>query len=329
MKTITRPGLAVVVAIVSIVLINTAKAEPTEFEWSSTTGFLSSRSQTAIEEITGQTAFPVLNGTRWVVPGDMSGVFVYDRDRADPPLQFGNFTHYVGASFAATSYLSTATGLIGTTTADIGRVIVSDSGGGQNGNQDVVNVNLCCGTGFTVGSWRATGSSVVWVGEGFQNGQELPVTLPPAGAAEPLGLINFFNEATGENVSILSVGLDLREAVQTVEIDIKPGSDPNCFNINGHGVIPVAILGSPVFFISDIDQTSLTFGGLSVQVRGNKYPQCNGEYSNDDEFLDLVCHFEDDSSAWVEGGDEATLSGKLLGVGGSKFEGTDSICLVP
>ena len=32
-----------------------------------------------------------------------------------------------------------------------------------------------------------------------------------------------------------------------VEIDIKPGSDPNCFNNNGHGVIPVAILSSNNF----------------------------------------------------------------------------------
>ena len=32
----------------------------------------------------------------------------------------------------------------------------------------------------------------------------------------------------------------LTEIVETVAIDIKPGSDPNCININGHGVIPVA-----------------------------------------------------------------------------------------
>ena len=32
-----------------------------------------------------------------------------------------------------------------------------------------------------------------------------------------------------------------------VAIDIKPGSDPNCFNNDGHGVIPVAILSSTDF----------------------------------------------------------------------------------
>jgi hypothetical protein len=51
-----------------------------------------------------------------------------------------------------------------------------------------------------------------------------------------------------------------------VEIDIKPGSYPNCFNINGHGVIPVAILGSADFDVAQIDVTTLDFAGLQVRV---------------------------------------------------------------
>ena len=35
-----------------------------------------------------------------------------------------------------------------------------------------------------------------------------------------------------------------------VGIDVKPGSCPNCFNPTGHGVIPVAILGSDVFEVT-------------------------------------------------------------------------------
>lgn len=113
-----------------------------------------------------------------------------------------------------------------------------------------------------------------------------------------------------------------------VTIDIKPGSDPNCFNINGHGIIPVAILGSGDFDVSQIDLTSLSFGGLEIRVRGNKGPLCSFEYSNDDDYLDLVCHFEDDADAWVTGDGEATLTGNLLD-DGSSFEGTDLICVVP
>jgi len=112
-----------------------------------------------------------------------------------------------------------------------------------------------------------------------------------------------------------------------VDIDIKPGSDPNCFNINGHGVIPVAILGSPNFDVSTIDLSTLSFGGLDVRVRGNKGSLCSTEYSNEDEFLDLVCHFEDDPENWELGNDTATLTGELYD--GKPIEGTDSICIVP
>lgn len=115
----------------------------------------------------------------------------------------------------------------------------------------------------------------------------------------------------------------------TVEvlIDIKPGSDPNCFNINGHGVIPVAILGSGDFDVYDVNLESLSFGGLEVRVRGNKGPLCSIEYLNQDAYPDLVCHFEDNASAWEPGEGEATLTGELMDA--TSFEGADSICVVP
>jgi hypothetical protein len=115
-----------------------------------------------------------------------------------------------------------------------------------------------------------------------------------------------------------------------VAIDIKPGSDPNCFNINGHGVIPVAILGAEDFDVTEIDLASLSFGGLEVRMRGNKGPLCSLDYSNEDAYLDLVCQFEDDSSAWETGAGEATLTGNLFeAYGSTPFEGADSICVVP
>lgn len=116
---------------------------------------------------------------------------------------------------------------------------------------------------------------------------------------------------------------------QPINIDIKPGSDPNCFNINGHGVIPVAILGSADLDVMDIKtDDTLSFNGLEVRVRGKKGPLCSIEDSNGDEFLDLVCHFEDEASEWVVNSNEsATLTGELLD--GTSIKGTDSICIVP
>jgi hypothetical protein len=121
-----------------------------------------------------------------------------------------------------------------------------------------------------------------------------------------------------------------------VDIDIKPGSDPNCFNINGHGVIPVAILGSADFDVSQIDPSTLMFGGLEVRVKGKGTPQCSVEdVSGDftypegapDGEPDLVCQFVDNSELWVPDNSTATLTGELLD--GTPFEGGDEICIVP
>ena len=116
-------------------------------------------------------------------------------------------------------------------------------------------------------------------------------------------------------------------AVVEVNIDIKPGSDPNCFNINGHGIIPVAILGSAELDVGDIDVDTLSFGGLKVRVRSVKGPLCSMDYSNEDEFVDLVCHFEDDPAKWTPDNDTAELTGELTD--GTRIKGTDSICVVP
>lgn len=42
-----------------------------------------------------------------------------------------------------------------------------------------------------------------------------------------------------------------------VDIDIKPGSDPNCINTKNLGLVPLAILGSADFDVTIIDQTTL------------------------------------------------------------------------
>jgi len=112
-----------------------------------------------------------------------------------------------------------------------------------------------------------------------------------------------------------------------ISIDIKPNETPNCFNINGHGVVPVAIFGSDVFDVNQVDFGSLSFGGLSVRVRGNKGPLCSTEYSNGDAHLDLVCQFEDDATNWSAGETTAELTGNFYD--GTAFKGSDDICVVP
>ncbi len=136
-----------------------------------------------------------------------------------------------------------------------------------------------------------------------------PVVLEIGGAEIPI--------APGEEINLPSI-----------LIDIKPGSHPNCFNIDGQGVIPVAVLGSATFDVTLIHQGSLSFGGLLVRIKGNALPSCGLEDTNADGFDDLVCHFEDDeATSWTTGDAWAELSGFLHD--GTAISGIDSICIVP
>ena len=292
-------------------------AEPTTFEWSSTTGFIFSRSQAAIEAVTGQTAFQ--SGPFFVVEGSMNGQFTYDPANAQPPQFFGNFAIYAGANVNANSSLFGNSGLIGSLSGGTGSVSISDNGGGPGQNQDVVNINHCCGTDFQVGDWLATSAAVVWVGDGFQDGLELPSLLPPAGAPSPLGIFSVFDVVTGENASILTINVDVREAVQKVDIDIKPASDPNGINPRSKGVIPVAVLGSMDFDATQIDSSTVAFGpGGASAVHDGHVEDVNG-----DSFDDMVFHFSTQETGIACGDTDATLTGETFG--GDSITGIDTV----
>ncbi len=112
-----------------------------------------------------------------------------------------------------------------------------------------------------------------------------------------------------------------------VEIDIKPGSYPNCFNNDGHGVIPVAILGSREFEVTQVDPATVELAGLAVGARGKSDKlMAHIEDTNGDGFDDLVVQIEDVDGSFVEGQGMATLTGSLYD--GMRIEGSDSICIV-
>ena len=126
-----------------------------------------------------------------------------------------------------------------------------------------------------------------------------PPWSPPGSPDDPdnqLATFEFVEYRDHDQEELIYFAIGVITGIEIL-IDIKPGSDPNCFNVNGHGVIPVAILGSDTFEVTDIEQGSLSFGGLAVRIRGNKGPLCRVDYSDDDEYLDLVCQFEDNSAA--------------------------------
>jgi hypothetical protein len=111
-----------------------------------------------------------------------------------------------------------------------------------------------------------------------------------------------------------------------VDIDIKPGSDPSCFNNDGNGVIPVAILGSTDFDVALIDAGTVQLEGLAVAARG-KANKLLAAYEdvNFDGFDDLVVKIEDIDGTFTQGSGTAILTGSLQD--GTPFFGTGDICI--
>ncbi len=77
-----------------------------------------------------------------------------------------------------------------------------------------------------------------------------------------------------DNLSFDYVAIRLTPPSINVEIDIKPGSDPNSINLDSEGVIPVAILTTSVedgdsidFDAADVDQTTLTLAGAAAREK--------------------------------------------------------------
>ena len=113
-----------------------------------------------------------------------------------------------------------------------------------------------------------------------------------------------------------------------VDIDIKPGSDPNPINPGSNGLIPVAILTTDGFDASTVDPDSVTLAGSSVAVRGKsekmmaRMEDIDGD--GDDDLL-LQVETQSDDALWESG--TVTLLGKTYD--GQAIEGTDDVVIVP
>jgi hypothetical protein len=136
-----------------------------------------------------------------------------------------------------------------------------------------------------------------------------------------------YGTGPGQNVEWEALG-QATNPVMIVMVDIKPGSYPNCFNNDGHGVIPVAVLGSADFDVNDIDPGTVGLEGVAVKAVGKSNKLlASVEDVDGDGFDDLVVKIEDVDGAFTSGSGTATLTGQLWD--GTPFEGYDDICIVP
>ncbi|HEX4951395.1 MAG TPA: choice-of-anchor C family protein [Blastocatellia bacterium] len=110
---------------------------------------------------------------------------------------------------------------------------------------------------------------------------------------------------------------------KTVEIDIKPGSNPNSINLGNNGVIPVAILTTPAFNAADVDPTTVWFGKTGVEAKAVQYAQQDVDGDGD---LDLILHFNTQQTGITCGLTSAVLTGKTIG--GQSIYGKDAIVTV-
>jgi hypothetical protein len=126
-------------------------------------------------------------------------------------------------------------------------------------------------------------------------------------------------------------------------VDVKPGSCPNSFNVNNRGVLPVAILGSAGFDVSNIDPSTVTLNGVSPNNSGSisDVSMPYGQFQDDcydcnqggpDLMNDLVLHFSSQAVAATLGSVSMNdcISVEIAGefYDGTTFVGSDILRII-
>jgi hypothetical protein len=157
-----------------------------------------------------------------------------------------------------------------------------------------------------------------------------PPTAPPAlSMIDPATAVA--TELGTRDAPSYGFDLDFSRIVESVDIDIKPGSDSNPIQPSGRGNLPVAILGSDIFNVLDVDVTTLAFGpdaaAPSHDLTKSGAFEDHLRDINDDGLTDLVSHYRTQETGISQVDAEACITGDLLD--GTPFEGCDVIRAIP
>ena len=172
-------------------------------------------------------------------------------------------------------------------------------------------------------AWTPTAyNNVPW---GSTKTFDVTITIP--GDATPDDYTIYIDVlADGVTLDTVEVLKHVLEPTIEVDIDIKPGSDPNSINTkNKKGVIAVAVFTTDDFDVSDIDHSTVVFGPDSAEPDHKNFCAHMEDIDGDGD-LDVVYHFRCQETGLAPDDTEAYLRG--LTNGGTPIEGVDSVRIV-
>lgn len=111
-----------------------------------------------------------------------------------------------------------------------------------------------------------------------------------------------------------------------VNIDVKPGENPNYINLRSEGKTPVAILSTAAFDAGSVNPLSVRVAGAHVNMRRNGTLAASLEDVNGDGLLDLVVHVSTEALQ-LENPSQILLEGYTSS--GERLWGTDEIIVIP
>jgi hypothetical protein len=118
------------------------------------------------------------------------------------------------------------------------------------------------------------------------------------------------------------VGMDYRapKSVVDISIDIKPGGNPNRFNLKSKGVVPVAVMTTDDFDASTIDPETVLFAAVAAV----RWTEEDVDFDGD---LDLLFHFKTQELKLDKDSTVETLTGFTYD--GQAIKGTGRVNIVP
>ena len=193
--------------------------------------------------------------------------------------------------------------------------------------------------GSRVSVWTSDADTSSWKVQDWSVGQELKLIDGGYIPTESGGAVYFFGDLV---LNAISTTYPIADP-NIVAIDIKPQSCPNPLNVKSKGVLPVAILGSEVFDVNDIDPNSVEILGVTpirysyedvaTPADVNVLPEdCFCSADGPDGYPDMMLKFDTpdiiEAIGEVQDGDYVvlTLTGSLKD--GTPIEGTDCVMII-